>query len=209
MMHYPAMLNLTGKNVVVVGGGRVATRKIKSLMTANAQVTVVSPSLSKELREFVDQKCIVWKEKKFEPKDIRGAFLVIAATNDPIVNDEVLKATNEYQLINVVDNPRKSNFIVPAVFQRGKLIMAVSTNGAFPNLAKQIKKELMKQFDDRYESYVSFLENSRHVVLNTISDEKQKQDILSKLLNPRFLQMSDMERENEFQQIMKKSRESS
>ncbi|WP_044893344.1 NAD(P)-binding protein [Bacillus alveayuensis] len=206
MMHYPAMLNLTGKKAVVVGGGQVAARKVQSLLKANAEVTVISPTLTEQIRQFADQQRIVWREKPFEPRDIRGAFLVIAATNSRVVNDEVLKAANEYQLINIVDDPSNSNFIVPAVFQRGKLVMSISTSGAFPGLAKQIKRDLEKHYDDRYEAYLSFLESSRKEVIHTINDDKQKRAMLKELLHPRFLQMSEIERQEEFQQIMKKSR---
>ena len=78
--YYPMMLNITDQPVVVIGGGSVATRKVVSLLTAHAQVTVISPDLSRKLQQLVDARSIKWKNKTFTPEDLEGAFLIIAAT---------------------------------------------------------------------------------------------------------------------------------
>lgn len=205
-MRYPAMLQLVGKRAVVVGGGKIATRKVKALLKAEANVMVVSPTVTEELHQLVNHHRIEWREKMFESTDIRDAFIVIAATNNRNVNEFVFESTNDYQLINVVDDQAKSNFIVPAVFQRGKLIMSISTSGVYPGLAKQIKNELTEHFDDRYEGYLSFLESCRKEVLQNIDDESEKQRILKELLKPHYLQLSDEQRREAFLQIMERSR---
>ncbi|WP_243291083.1 NAD(P)-binding protein [Bacillus sp. FJAT-47783] len=205
-MYYPAMLNLVGKRAVVVGGGKIATRKVKTLLKAEANVTVVSPTVTEELHQLAQLHHIEWKEKTFDPKDIREAFLVIAATNNRNVNEIVFESTTDHQLINIVDDQRRSNFIVPAVFQRGKLMMSISTSGTYPGLAKQIKKELVAHYDERYEGYLSFLESCRMEVLQTIEDESEKQQILKELLKPHYIQLSDEQRREAFIQIMERSR---
>ena len=86
MVYYPINLNLNGKKVVVVGGGRIAERKITGLIEAMAVVTVISPKLTLELMEYARDGKMIWKEKDFTAEDIQDAFLVIAATNHPEIN---------------------------------------------------------------------------------------------------------------------------
>jgi len=206
-MHYPAILNIKEKHVVVVGGGKIATRKVTSLVEAKAIVTVISPQITNELYLFFKEQKIQWKQKTFEPIDVKEAFLIIAATDDREVNEKVYQSKKEYQLINMVDQPEKSDFIVPSVLKRGKLIISISTSGAFPGLAKNIKQDLCDQFDTRYESYLSFLEECRIYIINTIKNEQEKRVLLKELLNPALLDLSEEERERMFQQLIEQRRE--
>src|SRR5438445_3621751 len=141
MVYYPINLNLNGRKVVVVGGGRIAERKITGLIEAMAAVTVISPKITPELIRYREEGKITWKEKDFTANDIQDAFLVIAATNNPEINHAVKKAAAPHQLISLVDDPEESDFILPAVVNRGKLSITVSTSGASPILAKKIKQE--------------------------------------------------------------------
>ena len=159
--YYPIMLNLSGKKVVIIGGGTVAARKILTLLEANAEITVISPELHEKVIPAFDDHLFIWKQKYFEPADLANAFLIIAATNQEAVNLQVYENTSNQQLINVVDRPDLSSFIVPASFRRGKLAVAVSTSGAMPGLSRKIKQELATQYDETYEDYINFLEQSR------------------------------------------------
>lgn len=206
--YYPIMLNLTGKKVVVVGGGTVAARKIRTLLEANADVTVVSPQLHEDIAEAYHKDHLTWKKKNFEPEDLTDAFIVIAATNHSEVNFQVYESTDDRQLINVVDKPELSTFIVPASIRKGKLTIAVSTSGAMPGLSRKIKQDLELQYDDKYEEYLDFLEQSRQKVLHEITDINIRKQILQKLLQPPFLELTKQgqyaEREAAFLELWKK-----
>lgn len=206
--YYPLMLNLTGKKVVMIGGGAVAARKMGTLLEAKAEITVVSPELHENIIAAVDGNLITWKQKYFEPADLANAFLIIAATNQAAINWQVYENTSEQQLINVVDRPDLSNFIVPASFKRGKLTVAVSTSGVMPGLSRKIKQELSAQFDDTYEEYLYFLEQSRQRVLQEIADPDKKRKVLKSLLHPTFLELTQQaqyaERDAVFIELLKK-----
>ncbi|WP_243385996.1 NAD(P)-binding protein [Bacillus kexueae] len=202
MMHYPVMLNLKGREVVIIGGGKVASRKIRGLLDSKALITVISPIITAEISELEAEKKLKWKKKTFEKEDIANAFLVIAATDNPSVNASVLANVKENQLINLVNQPEQSTFLVPAKFTRGKLTVSISTDGAFPGLSKKIKEKLADQFDDEYESYIQFLENCRHEVLQTIPNPKVKKKVLTKLLQVNLLEMDGPGRIQAFEQIM-------
>lgn len=184
------MLNLTGKRAVVIGGGVVAARKIETLLEANAEITVISPELHEKIIPAFNDKLLTWKKKQFEPADLTDAFLIIAATNQAAVNLQVYKNTSDQQLINIVDRPDLSNFIVPASFRRGKLTVAVSTSGAMPGLSRKIKQELDSQYDETYAEYLNFLEQSRQRVLQEIEDPSKRRKILKSLLRSEFLELT-------------------
>lgn len=187
---YPVILNIAGLPVVVVGGGTVATRKVGKLLEAGAQVTVVSPDLAPRLQEWAGHGKIRWLDKRFEPGDIRGARLVIAATNDPQVNLAVYNALEPYQWINIVDRPDLSDFVVPTTLRRGKLSISVSTSGASPGLAKQITAELAERYDEVYADYVDFLAQCRLEILQHVSDQQQRKRLFAALLDPVFLRLT-------------------
>ncbi|MDQ0338382.1 precorrin-2 dehydrogenase/sirohydrochlorin ferrochelatase [Caldalkalibacillus uzonensis] len=187
---YPVILNIEELPVVVIGGGTVAARKVGKLLEAGAQVTVVSPQLAPDLKEWARQGKIRWLDKQFDPGDIRGARLVIAATNDPHVNIAVYNALEPQQWINIVDRPDLSHFIVPTTFRRGKLSISVSTSGASPGLAKKITAELAERYDDVYADYVDFLASCREEILQHVSDQKQRQRLFAALLDPVFLRLT-------------------
>lgn len=193
-MYYSVMLKMKGKKTVVIGGGKVAERKIKALLEACADITVVSPHLSDHLFRLYQEEKICWKQKMFEKKDVAGAFLVIAATNDKHVNQQVFQSCEAHQLVNVVDAPENSNIIMPATFKRGDLVISVSTSGKVPGLARKIKNELAHQFDETFASYMQFLEASRKRIIEEVDDPDRKQFILRQLLEKKFLEASDEER---------------
>ena len=162
---YPVMLNIQNRRAVVVGGGKVAHRKIVDLLAEGAVVTVISPQVTKDIEALIEQKRIQWIARKFVGTDLFGAFLVIAATNCREVNAEVAKYCQSYQLVNIVDDPARSTFHVPAKVQRGDLVLTVSTGGASPLLAKKIRDELAQQYSADYAEYVAFLAEARAQIL--------------------------------------------
>jgi precorrin-2 dehydrogenase / sirohydrochlorin ferrochelatase len=130
---------------------------------------------------------MIWKEKEFATEDIRDAFLVFAATNQPEINLAVKAAAAPHQLISLVDDPEESNFILPAVVNQGKLSITVSTSGASPILAKKIKQEIADIYGPEYKEYVDFLYSCRKRILEEVNDPKIKKRLLSELTEPDIL----------------------
>ena len=139
-MRYPLFLELTDQPVIVVGAGKVATRKIKTLLAAGAIVTVIAPAATAALRRL---KTISWLRRRYKSGDLRGARLVVAATDDLAVNRQVCsEAKLRRQLVNCAAPPEAGNFIVPAIVRHGAFTIAISTGGASPSAAKALRQKL-------------------------------------------------------------------
>ena len=152
MKTYPInLIGLETRRCVVVGGGAVAARKLAGLLAAGARVTVISPELSTEVESRAADRQITVLRRAYEPGDLSGAFLVIAATDDPPTNAAVWDEARQLGcLINAVDDPAHSNFILPAVVRRGEVNLAISTGGASPTLARRLREQLETQVGPEY-----------------------------------------------------------
>ena len=149
--YYPLFLNIRGKQCLVVGGGKVALRKVQALLEHGAGIEVVSPTFCRELNQLAQDGAIRTIQKDFNKKDLQDALIAVAATDDARTNESVAaEARRRGVLVNVVDNPQNSDFIVPSFFRRGDVIVAVSTSGKSPALARKIRNELEKGFKAEY-----------------------------------------------------------
>jgi precorrin-2 dehydrogenase/sirohydrochlorin ferrochelatase len=145
--YYMACLDLDGRPALVVGGGSVGLEKAKGLLECGAVVTVVAPQIEPELQRLP----VHWRRKRYETADLEGQLLVIAATSTPSVNRRVFADAEARSLLcNVVDVPELCSFILPAVFRRDPIALAVSTGGASPALAKRLRDELGAQIEQRH-----------------------------------------------------------
>lgn len=145
MILYPVMLNIAGAKAVVVGGGNVALRKIEDLADSGAEIKVVSPAFLPELEHLAEKKSdkITLVRRKYEYSDIDGAAIVFVATGDQDVNASVSKEAMEKNiLVNSADDPENCSFFVPSFTRRGDFILAVSTGGASPALAANLRRKL-------------------------------------------------------------------
>jgi precorrin-2 dehydrogenase / sirohydrochlorin ferrochelatase len=155
---FPIFVKLADRPCLVVGGGTIAEAKVESLLTAGAAVTVISPKLTEQLDVRLSQKAFGWIPRRFEPWDLEGAFLVIAATSDDAVNDLVFReAQRRGVLCNAVDQPARCDFYFPAVVQRGDLQIAISTAGHSPSLAQRLRKDFEAQFGPEYADWLQWL----------------------------------------------------
>lgn len=160
--YYPVFLDLKGRRCLVVGGGSVAERKTRMLLEHNALVTVISPALNQGLQQLAEQGAIQVVPRNFQSNDLRGAFLAIAATDDPITNAAVSdKGRKQRILINVVDDPKVSDFIVPSIVRRGDITIAISTAGKSPALARKIRTELDAILPAQYARLLSLVSDVR------------------------------------------------
>jgi precorrin-2 dehydrogenase/sirohydrochlorin ferrochelatase len=148
MMHYPLFLVLTDQPVTVIGAGKVATRKIRSLVAAGARVTVISPAATPAIRRM---KQVRWVRRAYRRGDLRGARLVVAATDDPVVNEKICaEAKRRNMLANCIVPPEAGNFIVPSVVRHGGITLAISTGGASPAFAKKLRQDLERFLGEGY-----------------------------------------------------------
>ncbi|AKE15835.1 MULTISPECIES: NAD(P)-binding protein [Bacillus] len=174
---YPLTVRVNEKRVVVIGGGKVAGFKIIPLLKQGADIVVISPELDANLVKLVEEKKIRWYQREYEKSDIKSAFLVVAASSDSILNEQVAEDAAENQLVNIITNPESGNVHFPAAIHRGLLNIAVSTGGASPKLAKKIRDDIANKYDETYESYLDFLYEVR-LKLKDLQLEKRERNIL-------------------------------
>jgi siroheme synthase-like protein len=161
--YYPILLNIQGKKCLVVGGGQVALRKAKTLLEYDANVEVVSPTFCPELSQLAKDEAIEAHQRDYRTEDLKGAFIAIAATDNVKTNKRVAsEARRRGVLVNVVDDPKNSDFIVPSYLKRGDVIVAVSTSGRSPALARKIRSELEKNFKAEYEHLAVIADEVRY-----------------------------------------------
>lgn len=181
---YLISLDLTDKVCLVVGGGQVAERKVRSLLECGARVRVVSPKISHGLTFLAQEGRIAYRRGEYHTSDLEGVFLVIGSTDREDVNRQVADDCSARSLIvNIVDDPTKGNFFVPAVVRRGSLTLAVSTEGKSPMLARRIREELEKIYGPQYEEFLDMLGALREDVIRNVSDEIKKREILENLVD--------------------------
>jgi len=183
--YYPAFIDLRGKQCIVVGGGKVAERKVAALLRSGAKVTVISPFVTGVLADYSKRKRIKHVKRKYRKGDLEDAFIVIAATSDGQVNQDV--SLDAPCLLNVVDAPELANFIVPSVIKRGPLALAVSTSGSSPALAKNIRKELELLYSKEFGLFVDFLGKQRKKALMDIADDGIRERLLKQIAAPEML----------------------
>lgn len=184
MRVYPIGLDLRGRKCLVVGGGRVAERKVAALLEAGADVWVVSPSLSEELTLRQEKGDIRWTPREYAAGDVEGAFLAIAATGSGEANARVSsEARQAGVLVNVADDPEKCDFTLPAVVRRGELSIAVFTGGKSPALARKIREDLEAAYGPEYGEFLEFLGEQRRRILDEVPDPERRRQIFEDLIN--------------------------
>jgi precorrin-2 dehydrogenase/sirohydrochlorin ferrochelatase len=158
MSLFPMFVKLRDRQCIVVGGGEVAEAKIPGLLEAGARMRVIAPAVTEAISTWAREGRLEWIQKKFEPGDLAGVFIVIAATSVPGVNDEVFREAEAHGIFcNAVDDPERCHFYYPAVVRRGPLQIAISTAGFSPALAQRLRRELEAQFGSEYEAWLEWL----------------------------------------------------
>jgi siroheme synthase-like protein len=179
---FPIFLKLEGRQCLVVGAGTVAEGKIRGLLDAGAIVRVVAPNAVFQIRRWDFEGKLNWKPREFDPRDLDGISIVIAATNSHKVNTQIFQeARLRNVLCNAVDDPENCDFYYPAVVSRGDLQIAISTNGRSPALAQRLRKDLEEQFGPEYEAWLRELGEAREQLNATHMDAEARKKLLHEL----------------------------
>ena len=187
---YPVYLNLENQVCLVAGGGKVAERKIRSLLECGAKVRLVSPEVTDRIKQWVQQGTLEWLEREYRFQDLAGVFLVFAATDNSKVNQTIARHCFDRGLaVNLVTDPTKGNFHVPAVVRRGKLTLAVSTGGASPLMAARIRRQLETQFGPEYGELLELLADLRCRALDEVEDINRRKAIFTELVESDILEL--------------------
>lgn len=153
--YYPVMLDVRGREAIVIGGNRLAAEKASALVASGAHVSVLSPEYTPELLSMAENGEIRLHQKSYEPGDLAGAFVVVAVTTDQQQIEAIwLETWQRGQPVNIADVPRYCSFILPSILRRGRLTVAVSTEGASPGMAKRIRQRLEETFSPAYGDYI-------------------------------------------------------
>lgn len=186
MSLFPAFLKLAGRRCLVVGAGAIGEEKIAGLLRAGADVVVVAPRATRQVRAWAREGKIRWKCCKFRPGDLAGVFLVVAATSSPRLHQRLYcDARRQAVLCNAADDPPNCDFYYGAVVQRGSLQIAISTEGHSPALAQRLKRLLEQEFRAEYGLWLEELGNEREKLFAKPIDPARRRRLLHRLASQR------------------------
>lgn len=180
--YYPIFLDISRKPCLIVGGGKVAERKVKGLLKFGATVRVVSPRLARPLSELAKEGKISAVARQYDTEDLQGVGLVFAATNSQDINKKVYEDARALNIpVNVVDNPSLCDFIVPSIVKKDPIVIAISTSGTLPFLSKRLRKDISREISPDYVRYARVMGKLRKLIIMTTTDKKVRTKIMQKM----------------------------
>ena len=203
--YYPVYIQLRDQPCVVVGGGKIAEGKVDGLLAAHAQVTVIAPDLTTQLQNLAEQRQITYLARTYRPGDLSGAFMVICATDRAEINHQVWQeATANRQLVNVVDDTPRCNFIAPSILRKGDLTIAISTGGKAPALAVRLKERLQQELGPEYERFLELAGELRAPLAQHVPDFETRKALWYELVDSEILEVLAHGEEEEAREIISK-----
>jgi len=204
MRYYPVNLDVQKRECLVVGGGSVGERKVKTLLACGALVTVVTTLATESLQALALEGRIDLKQRDYEPSDMEGNFLVIGATDNEAVNEKISKDAAERGLLcNIVDRPAACSFVLPAIVRQGDLIIAISTSNKSPAVARRVREILEKQLGPEYAVLLTLMGSIRQrLLVQSRSPEAHKQKF-ERLLDEELLEKIRENRTREIDDLLK------
>jgi precorrin-2 dehydrogenase/sirohydrochlorin ferrochelatase len=179
---FPILVKLRAKQCLVVGAGKIAAAKAAGLLSSGARVVVIGPRASDWVRSQARAGKVTWHRRRFVAADVEHAFLVVAATNSNATNEAVFQAcAKRGVLCNVVDDPERCDFFYPAVVRRGPLLIAISTSGRSPALARRLRIDLEKQFGAEYGAWVEHVGKMRKRVLRQHAKGEERRKLMDQI----------------------------
>ncbi|MCH4157950.1 MAG: bifunctional precorrin-2 dehydrogenase/sirohydrochlorin ferrochelatase [Acidaminococcaceae bacterium] len=186
--NYPLQLKLQNKYCLVIGGGKVAVRKVGKLLAAGARVTVIATRVIPALQALAQQQRLNLCLRPYLPSDLKGAFLVVAATDDAAVNARVAQDAEPLQLlVNVVDAPELGNFNVPGTYDLGQLTFTVATGGN-PLLTRLLLQDLQADYGPDLAAFAAFLSSQRGQVQRLLPTPADRKEFWCRVLTKKLLQ---------------------
>lgn len=190
MRYYPICLDIRDRPCLVVGGGQVGTRKVKTLLACGARVTVVSPKATPELEALAARERIVLKRRTYRDIDQQGVFLTIGATNDAALNGRIHRdAEQAGRLCNIADQPRLCNFVLPSVIRQGDLMITISTSGQSPAFAKFLRRQMQDRFGPEYGLLLDLMGSIRRRLLRDEHAPEAHKPLFERLIAGGLLDM--------------------
>ena len=179
---FPIYLKLANRRCLVVGAGRIGEEKIEGLLQAGAEIKVVAPHATPRVQLLARERKIRWEQRKFSPSDLRGAFLIVAATSSPRLHERIYQqAQRRGILCNIVDDPPHCDFYYASVVRRGSLQLAISTSGLSPALAQRLRHKLQEQFGPEYGLWLEELGAARERLFAKKMDPQRRKRLLHSL----------------------------
>jgi len=186
---FPMFLKLSTRPCLVVGAGTSAETKIAGLLGTGGKIRVVAPEATAQVRSWAQSEAIEWRQRPFQPSDLEGIFLVVAATSSSELHERIFAlATQLGVLCNIVDVPALCDFYYPSVVQRGALQIAVSTAGLSPALAQRLRKQLETEFGPEYEEWLAQLGDAREKLHSTDVDPDRRKRLLHEIASEEAFQ---------------------
>jgi precorrin-2 dehydrogenase/sirohydrochlorin ferrochelatase len=183
-------LDIQARACLVVGGGQVGTRKVRTLLDCGARVTVISPEGTDELAEMAQKGRITWERRDYRGGDQAGVFLVIGATDVEALNRQIQEeAEAAGRLCNIADQPESCNFVLPSIIQQGDLMIAVSTSGKSPAFAKHLRRLLEGQFGPEYAIFLDLMGAVRQRLLAEAHAPEAHKPIFERLIARGLLEL--------------------
>jgi precorrin-2 dehydrogenase/sirohydrochlorin ferrochelatase len=172
-------LKLAGRPCLAVGAGKIGEPKIRSLVDSGAKVRVVAPTATPAIAELAGRGELTWLQKTFEPSDLDGIFLVVAAASSQEINHAIYNEAQQRRILcNVVDDPPHCDFFYPAVVRRGHFQIAISTNGLSPALAQRLRKQLEAEFPPIYGDWLEHLGETRHSLFQQVKNPELRRYLI-------------------------------
>jgi precorrin-2 dehydrogenase / sirohydrochlorin ferrochelatase len=190
LQYYPIYLSITNKKCVVAGGGEVGERKVERLVACGAQVVLTSRELTPVLEKMKGEGRLEHIDTDYDESCLAGAFLVIGATDKSEINARIYRDAKERNiLVNIADDPTKCDFILPALLERGDLVVALSTGGKSPALAVKLREDLEALFGPEYETFLEIMGKVRAMLLATQRSSEDNKKVFTALVESDVLRL--------------------
>lgn len=200
---YPLFLNIAGKKCLVIGGGKVALRKIQALLAYDADITVVSPYVEDKINNWLQKGMINLFRREFKISDLDGMFMVFIATDDNSLNQTISSLCREQGiLVNAVDDPENCDFYVPAVLRRQSLAIAISTEGKSPAFAGWLKRELENTISEQYGEFVELLGELRPRLKRSALSDHEKRDLIIDMIRSDWMEQLESGQKDQLKERM-------
>lgn len=204
MRYYPVNLDVRNRECLVVGGGSVGERKVKTLLECGALVTVVSTDATESLQRLASERRIYLETRGYDPSDMEGKFLVIGATDDEAINEKISRDAAERGLLcNIADRPAACTFVLPAIATQGDLMIAISTSNKSPAVARRIRQTLEKEFGPEYAVLLNLMGAIRQKLLSEAKSPEAHKRTFEQLLDEGLLDMIRDNRTRDVDSLLK------